>query len=274
MKIILSIGLLCACLSLSGHARQQSPAPSQENEAQGNQQKARAVIDRMIAAMGGQAYLNVQDSYSEGRYGRFHNDTMVGGAPYFRYWQWPDKDRWELTKERDVVQLFLGDKEYEITYKGSKELDPQKDDNVRWGLIRRHYALENVLRTWINAPGTILIDEGPTLAINRMAERITIINANNESVTLLVLKDSHLPSEKLYSIRDPQSKERDEEIEIYDNWRMVQGINTPSSIAIQRNGAMVRQQFIESITYNIHPSPEIFTTRLFSPEKEKKAERK
>lgn len=244
--------------------------PQNAGNAQSNQQKARAVLDRMIATMGGQAYLTAQDSYSEGRRGRWgHNQDIVADVVYFRYWEWPDKDRWEFTKQRDIVQLYVGDKAWEVTYKGGREQDPQKDENVKLELLRHHYALENVLRTWINAPGTILLDEGPTLALNRMAERITIINASNESVTLLVLADSHLPAQKIYTIRDPQSRDRDEEAEIYDNWRVVQGINTPFNVALQRNGQMIRQLYIHNMTYNNHSPDSIFTPRLF-PHKESK----
>jgi hypothetical protein len=238
--------------------------PQGGNEAQSNQQKARAVLDKMIATMGGQNYLTVQDSYSEGRYGRFHNDVQVGGAVYFRYWQWPDKDRWELTKERDIVQLYVGDTAYEVTYRGAHEMDPKKDDGVRLALLRRHYSLENILRTWLSAPGTLLIDEGSTLAENRMAEKITIITADNDSVSILVNSDTHLPAAKVYTIRDPQSRERDTEIEVYDNWRMVQGINTPYSTALKHNGDIVRQQFLSAITYNNHPPENTFTPKLIT----------
>lgn len=267
MKVAI-VSVLLLTLSPAGVSGIPAASAQTGNEAQSNQQKARAVLDRMIAAMGGQAYLTFNDYYAEGRYGRWgHNQDVVADIEYFRYWQWPDKDRWELTKQRDVVQLYLGDKVYEVTYKGSRELDPQKDDNVKLALLRHHYALETILRTWINAPGTILLDEGPTLAINRMAERITIITASNDSVTLLVLADTHLPSEKMYEIRDPLTRDKDQEVEIYDNWRMVQGINTPFSVALQRNGAMLRQEYVHNITYNNHFADSVFAPKLF-PHKE------
>lgn len=254
-------------LGLIGFSDQQ-PAPGKDG--QSNQQQARAIIDRMIATMGGPAYLNVQDSFTEGRYGRFHNQVQVGGALYFRYWQWPDKERFELTKERDIVQLFVGDTAYEVTYRGSTQLNPQKDDNVRLALQRRHYALETVLREWLNAPGTILLDEGATMAENRMAERITIITKENNAATILVSQDTHLPVEKIFVSRDPQTRDRDEEIEIYDNWRMVQGVNTPYNITVIRNGAMVRESFVSSVSYNIHPPDEYFTPKLIRRELKEK----
>jgi hypothetical protein len=264
MRIII---LLCFLVATFSGQQQPSlaPAPRSPNvgpEANRNENKAHALLNRMIQAMGGQAYLTLQDSYSEGRYGRFHNEVMVGGAVFFRYWEWPDKERLEVTKERDIATLILGDKVYEVTYRGGKELDPEKDDTVRLGIIRRHYALERVLREWMNEPGTLLLDEGPTLADNKMTERVTIINSKNEAVSLLISPDTHLPVSKRFSIRDPKTADKDEEEEIYDNWRMVQGVNTPFSTVVLHNGQIVRQQYLTSISYNTHPPDVYFTPKL------------
>ena len=85
---------------------------------------------------------------------------MVGGAVYFRYWKWPDLERVEVTPERDIVQLYLGDTEYEVTFRGSRELDPKKDDSVRLALVRRHYTMETVLRQWLKEPGPFCWTKG------------------------------------------------------------------------------------------------------------------
>src|SRR5512137_2540838 len=101
------------CLFLAGVGAQESSSQT----AQSNEQKARAVIDQMIATLGGQAYLSFEDYYSEGRYGRFHNEVMVASNLFYRYWKWPDRERNEITEQRDVVYIFRGDKEYEVIYR-------------------------------------------------------------------------------------------------------------------------------------------------------------
>ena len=98
--------LLCLCMA--SLAAQETPVPKPQTSAQTNQQKARAVVDQMIAALGGQAYLNVQDYYAEGRSGSFHNESLVSWSLFYRYWKSPDKDRYEITKERDIVELYVG----------------------------------------------------------------------------------------------------------------------------------------------------------------------
>ena len=261
------LALLFLCLGvLTAQTSQSNPA----NDGQTNQQKARAVIDRMIAALGGPAYLNVQDSYSQGRYGRFHNDAMVATNLFYRYWKWPDSERNELTEARDVVYLFLDDKEYEVTFRGGHEMNPDKDESVKQGLIRRRFTLAKVLREWLKDPGTILLDEGPALAEGQMTERITIINSKNDAVTLMVSTDTHLPVQKLFSVRDPQTRERDEEVEIYGGWRVVDGVNTPWSVQTKRNGALLRTESLTGVAYNQRPPDSYFAPKLINHPSPKK----
>src|SRR5512135_1402170 len=83
-----------------------------------NAQKARALLDQCIQALGGQAWLSVQDMEQQGRsYSYFQGQPNSLGTLFWRFWKFPDKNRVELTKQRDVVYLNVGDKGYEITFK-------------------------------------------------------------------------------------------------------------------------------------------------------------
>ena len=250
--------LVLVCLCMASLYGQQDTSQKPAGEAQNNQQKARTAIDQMIQALGGQAYLTVEDYYVEGRSGSFHNESLVGSSLYFRYWKWPDKDRIEQTKQRDIVQLLVGDRAYELTYKGIQPIVLEKDDRMRMAMVRRHYTLENVLRTWLKEPGILLLDDGPGLSEGHMAEKITVINSKNESVTIYVDPTTHLPLEKRFSTRDPRYRDRDEEVTIYGNWKQIQGINTPRMTLLKRNGETISEQIILNITYNVHPPESLF----------------
>ena len=246
--------MIWLCVGLAG---QQAPSTSQGDSAQANQQKARSILDRMVQTLGGQAYLNLQDAESEGRYGRFYHERSEASTVFHRFWEWPDKERIELTKQRDVVELTVGDEMYEITFRGSRIVDPKKDYDTQVYLERRRHALENVLRQWLNEPGAALFYEGPALAENHSVERVTIINSKNDAVSLSVDSDTHVPIKKTFVIRDPQGY-RDEIGEVYDNWKMIQGVNTPFNTLITRNGEVSRQYFLSSITYNNHLQSSLF----------------
>lgn len=270
-KVLISMRIVALiCLFVASLYGQQAPS-AQPAATPSNQQKARTLVDQMIQALGGDAYLNAQDYYAEGRSGSFHNETLQGSTLFYRFWKWPDKDRIELTKQRDIVQLYVGDDAYEITYKGIRPLSLQKEERVNQAMIRRHYSLENVLRVWMKEPGILLLDEGPSISEGHMAEKLTIINSKNESVTILVDPTTHLPLEKRFSTRDPRYRERDEESLIYGDWKVFQGINTPRMTVIKRNGETISQQIILNITYNVHPSDALFDPAVakINPVKEK-----
>lgn len=249
--------LALALLYLTTLNGQQTATPAL-SEAQSNQQKARAVLDKMIQALGGQAYLTADDYQSSGRYGNFYHGTLGGGTEYVRFWKWPNKNRWELTKQRDVINIFVGDQAYEVTWKGTQVLNPLKDAKVRLHIVREAHSNEIVLRQWLNEPGTALFYEGSSLIENRMTERVSILNSKNDAVTFLVATDSHLPVAKMFKMRDPDTRDRDEVTELFDNWKMIQGIATPHIVQVKINNDLVRQQYVEHIIYNEHTADSIF----------------
>ena len=245
MKLFFSI-LLLATLVL---AQSDSAPPSQTIPVdQDNARRARAVLDQAIQALGGQAYMNIQDISQEGRtFSFYHGRPNSLGVIFWRFYKYPDKDRLELTKQRDVVYVYNGDKGTEITYKGPHPMDPK--DLIEY-VRRRHFSLDWVLRKWLLEPGVALFYEGQTVAEEKPVEQVTVMNAHNEGVTLYVNTDDHLPVKKTYSWRDATDKQRNIEDEVYDNYRLVQGIMTPHTITRFYNGDMSGQRFLSSVSYN------------------------
>jgi hypothetical protein len=237
-------------------AAQQGPsegAPDQTTSSipvdQENVRKAKAVLDQAIQALGGDAYLNWQEMSQEGRAYSFHHGQPNSlGTLFWRFKQFPDKERVELTKKRDVIEVFNGDKGYEITYKGVRNLD-QKDELDPF-LRRRHYSLDLVLREWLHEPGIALFYEGQTVAAQKETNQVTIMNAKNEAVTVNFEINTHLPVKKSFVWRDPVDKQRNVEEEIFDNYRLIQGIMTPFDLTRTFNGDMSAQSFLTSASYN------------------------
>ena len=265
--------LITTLLLLLPAAGQKSPALSQEqksvqeivNEDPGVK-KARALLDQMIQALGGQAFLNVEDMEQQGRnYGFYHGNPSGQGAQFWRFWKWPDKERFEFTKQRDVIYIYNGDQGWEITYKGTRAED---SDELKEYLRAREYSLNNVLRGWLKQPGTALFYEGVGLTQDKQVEKVTIINSKDQAVTIAIDQITHLPVKKSYFVRDPVSREKDEEAEVYDNWRSEQGINTAHIIVAMRNGEVTRQRFLQSVTYNQgFPDSKFIATATYVPKK-------
>ena len=60
-----------------------------------------------------------------------------------------------------------------------------------------------ILRTWVNDPKVALFYDGSALAGNLAANKVTLINAKNEAISLFFDVDTNLPIKKTYSWRDP-----------------------------------------------------------------------
>lgn len=264
MYALLVVLATTACMGQT--ALSQSPAPgstpatAQQSIQDANALKARDLLQKTIKALGGDAYLQIQDMQFSGRTYGFHHGEPVGtGTLFWEFWKWPEKDRIELTKQRDVVYITNGDKGYEVTFRGT---GPQDKEQLQDYLRRRHYSLPQVLRVWLSQPGTALFYEGTAAANRKPAEQITIMNAQNEGVTLYIDQETFLPLRKTFTWRDPQTRDRTEEGEIYDNYRNVQGVMTPFSITRQKDGEPANQRFINEVKYNQNLSDSLFSATI------------
>src|SRR5271163_3884137 len=142
----------------AAEASTQSAANPPVNAADENTGKAKAVIEQAFQALGGEAYLNIRDREQQGRGYAFHHGRSSGdGVLFWSFAQFPDKERDELTKERDIAELYVGNKGWEITYKGAH---PVEEKDLTDYLRRRRFSLDTLLRTWVNDPRVVLLYEG------------------------------------------------------------------------------------------------------------------
>jgi hypothetical protein len=232
----------------------QAPAKADSGKAssipldQQNAHQARDLLNQAIQALGGQAYLGVHDMQEQGRvYSFYHGRPSSNGVFFWRFVEFPDKERIELTPERDIAYIYIGNKGYEITYKGAKPVEQKDLDDY---LRRKRFSLETVLRTWVNDPKVALFFEGAALAGNLAAQKVTLINSKDEAVSLYFDIDTHLPIEKSYSWRDPVDREKNVEEETYNGYRLIQGIMTPFGFTRYFNGDMQTERFITSASYS------------------------
>lgn len=274
MKTLIAL-LLLACVTPAQTATQSAPqsaapaAPkSNQDLAAANTKQAREVIDKCIQALGGDAYLNIKDMQQEGRgYGFSQNAPTGIGIPYWRSYRYPDKERYEFTKERDWIIIHTGDKGYEVTYRGTQ---PENAADHATYERRRHYALDFVLRDWIHQPGAAFFYEGTTIVGPKTVYQVTVMDAQNQGATLFIDANSFLPIKRSYSWRDPQYKDMNTEEELYDEYRPEQGVQTPHVITRIFNKEMQSQRFITTVKYNSGLSDSLFTPPTLNYNKMKK----
>jgi hypothetical protein len=225
-----------------------------------NTKKGRELLQKMITKLGGEAYLSYRTVTQHGRsYAFYQGKPNSVGVEFWRFFKYPDKDRSELTKQRDIVYIINGDKGYEITYKGTAA---QEAAVLAETLRRRSHALETVLRDWLKDPKTLVFYEGPATANQKLVDQVSVVNAANEQVTISIDVNDTLPIRRVFTYRDPTDKLKDEDGELYANYRVVQGIMTAHSITRTKNGDMTNQRFINEGQYNVPIADTIFDANV------------
>ncbi|HUM06829.1 MAG TPA: hypothetical protein VLT90_15290 [Terriglobales bacterium] len=277
LSILLLSALATAQVGSEPPARNPATVPSASAPENESSRKARALISQAVQVLGGQAYLTADTRAEQGRwYSLYHGQSRGEGVQYRQFARYPDQDRLELLgrgtvfvpiplfgsvdvitvgrqkKSADFVVIHNGDKGYEISNKGTAAQD--KDD-LKTYLRRRQHSLQLVLRTWIHDPTLQFFYDGVTVVDGKPTDQVTLLNSKNDAVTVYLDQDSHLPVKNSYTWRDPQDKQKNTEEEIYDNYKLVQGIMTPHSISRTFNGEPSHQRFISTVRYNL-PLPD------------------
>ena len=120
--------------------------------------KAKSIIDQGIEALGGQTFLTIRDREIQGRGYGFHSGRPKGGGGVFwGFAEFPDKERIELTKERDIADCTLTTRHRKSLTRVAHAIEKKDLDDY---LRRRRFSLESILRTWINDPGVVMLFEG------------------------------------------------------------------------------------------------------------------
>src|SRR5271168_400795 len=218
-----------------------TPAPAINLNDSDNARQARAVLDKAIEALGGQAYLTYENRSEEGRYyPLYHGRTESTGIPYRYYVEYPDRDRFEVIHQKDLhilpgtidiggvksnktdlVLIHNGNQGYEVTYKGTAAQEKLELENY---LRRRPHSLEWIFRKWMRDPNVALFYDGAKVVNGKETEGVTLLNSQNDSVSIYLDLNTHYPVKISYSWRDAKDKQKNVEEEVYDGYKLVQGI--------------------------------------------------
>ena len=246
-----------------------SAAPAQ-SDGMTQEQLGKKLMDEMVFALGGPAWLDRKYMQVSGRTAAFFRGQPNGSVVEYTGWRrfaasgqpaaerigfLSDKSMILPGKKMDIVQIFTAGTAYEVTYKGQKTLP--KDIIIDYERRQKH-SIENVVSEWLKAPGVMVISEGQTMVERKIADKVTVLSANNDAVTIELDAMSHLPLRRTFKWRNEQFKDFDEDAETYDDYHAVDGLPTAYTLTRYRNGDMVNQRFYTKVDYNKDLSPDLF----------------
>ncbi len=229
--------------------------------------RGKRVVDAAIEALGGQKFLNMQNRIESGRAYSFLHDHLAGLSVAKIYTQYipvaPGKtgvdlgvvEREGFGKNEDSFVLFNHAGAWEVTYRGAKTLDEERID-------RYHDTTMNnvlyILRQRLHEPGLIIESRGADVVENMDVEVVDITDSQNRVVTVAFDHSTKLPVRQVWVWRDPETKERNEEITRFSRYRNVEGIQWPHQINRERNGQKVYDIYSESVTINQNFPDDLF----------------
>ncbi len=272
--VIVGLGLSGAAPSRAQSAQEMQNAKPKGIPGETQEQQGARLMAAMLKALGGDAWLNQGTVYTEGSVAAFFRSQPTGSVVRFIEYKklasagTPELDRVEFLTirgmimpgmKKDVAHVWTAENGYELTYKGRTELPkPQVQDYLR----RRAHTLDEVVKVLAKSPGAIVIGEGTGMRDRIPVDKVTVLTANNDSVTLELSQETHLPVERSFEWRNEQFKDHDVDEEVYGDWRMIQGVATPMNMTRYRNGDMVDQNFYTKVEYG-----KPFDPGLFDPDK-------
>lgn len=205
--------------------------------------KAKALLQQMIQALGGNAYLDVKDSTCKGMLGQFgHSGALSSYEIFWDFVKLPDKDRTEFSKKRNIIQISNGDRGWVLDRGGvSDEPADEIQDNQR----ELKLDVDYILRYRLNEPGMIFRYWGPDVVDLKEADWVELDDAEGHEIKIAIAKLTHLPIRKEVAMRDPVTHMRTEEVDYYSNFHTVDGVTMYFQQTRIRNGLKVFQVFYD-----------------------------
>ncbi len=232
--------------------------------AQTSTDKGKEIVDKAIAALGGDRFVHMQNRVARGRVYDFFHDQISGydlATVYVQYLpQKPAKglalrERELLGKKQDYSYLFLEDQGWDVTFRGAR---PVPDET--WDQYSR--TTENdilyILKVRRNEPGMTIDYVGSDVYVSTHVEIVDITDAQDRTVRVYFDHNTMLPVRETFSWIDPDTKQHDDEITDFDKWRDAGGVMWPFTIERQRNGYKVYQMFASSIQVDQPVPPKMF----------------
>jgi len=269
--MIFVLGLAWTC------GRPAAAGPAQEMLPEQSTAKAKQVMQQVIAALGGQAYLNVRDTQCDGRTAQFGTaGTMMGFTLFRDLWLLPDKHRVEyFTKgEHTILGFLMGADDLLITHGGAmvtiytgdggwtldkSGVSDEPEDVIKNFNEQLKSGMNNMLRRRMNEPGVEVRYGGTDLIDLKEAEWIEFTDSDHREMRLGIDRFTHLPLRWIVTTRNPETRVNTEVITSYTQYMALDGVKTPLSIELSRDDRKMTQTFLTECKYNSDLAPELFT---------------
>jgi len=227
--------------------------------AQDAQVKGRQIVEDAVKALGGEKFLSVQNRIETGRAYSFSFNELSGLSVARFYTRYvpvdPAKSGIELAqqeyqglgKDEAYYNVFREEGGWEVTYRGPVAIEKELVERHRNSTMNNLFY---ILRNRLKEPGMIFEARGSDVIENIPMNIVDIIDSTNRVVTAYFHPSTKLPLRQSWVWRDPETRERFEEVSRFARYRDVDGTQWPFQVNRERNGKKIYEMFADSVVIN------------------------
>ncbi|SPE24286.1 conserved exported hypothetical protein [Candidatus Sulfopaludibacter sp. SbA3] len=230
------------------------------------QERGKRILNEAIQALGGDAFLHMEDRTETGRMYSFYRDQISGLATatiYVRYL--PPVPGKVMVREREIFGkkqdegslLFTENGAWDISFHGARPFDDLRWSNYQESTLRNIFYM---LRQRLNEPGMSLYSQGSDFYERIPVEVVDITDGAGVTVAVMFDKFTKLPARQTYRRRNPQFKDFDTEVTAFAKYRDVGGgVKWPYDVRRERNGDKIYEMYSESVEIDKNLKDSLFS---------------
>jgi hypothetical protein len=225
------------------------------HSAETHEQRGKRVVYEALDALGGQAFLQMQDRTESGRAYSFYRDQISGlsiATIYTRYLapvpgKVEQREREAFGKDKSSSILLTENGAWDITFRGARPLEDKQYEQYLDSTLRNIFY---ILRQRLNEPGIQFYSQGSDIYENQPVEIVDITDADGRTVTVYFSQESKLPVMQTFKRRNEDYHDFDKETTIFAKFRDSGGVKWPWNIHRERNGEKIYEMYSESVEIN------------------------
>lgn len=228
-------------------------------------ERGKRVVHEAVQALGGDAFLHMEDRVESGRAYSFYHQQITGlslAKIYTRYItpapaRLAVRERQAFGKGGYDAVLFTENGAWELTFRGARPLEDKRYDTYKDSTLRNIFY---ILRERLDEPGLIFESKGADTDQNMPVEIVDITDAENRTVTVYFSQSTKLPERQSFRRRNTEFNSWDEEVTMFSKFRDVGGgVKWPFDVHRERNGEKVYEMFSDSVEVNQNLTDDLFT---------------
>lgn len=255
-------GLVFFCVFFAAYAALGADTP---------EQRGRKVVDEAIAALGGDAFLQVQDRIESGRAYSFYESKLSGASPaakiYTRYLNpngplvpgkllVEERQSFGIDERYGFVLFTAAPEAWEVTFRGARPLSDEQLARYRDTTLHNFFY---IVRTRLKEPEVSFYSLGSDFIDSRPVNIVQVTCADNIPVTVYFDQLTKLPTRQMYKRRNEEYHDFDTEVTAFARYRDVGGgVQWPHDIRRDRNGDKIYEMFSDSVEINKGLRDELF----------------